>query len=187
VVVKCTSTRVEQVELFRGLFASYGHVYTDEATLARRARQSIGMEVRLNRSFAFLVPKAEALPDWVAETDQTFFGFLAGYIDAEGYIRTYLSTGYRTLQARLEVRSYDTQLLTALTVGLNARGILCPAAQITVLAGYTNRYGVRSNRDLWRFGVSSKESLDRLFTLLDPHIRHPRRRRDMLRAWQVVR
>jgi hypothetical protein len=85
IVVKCTSTRVEQVELFRSLFKRYGHVFTDEATLARRARQSIGMEVRLNRSFAFLVPKADALPDWVAETNQTFFAFLAGYIDAEGY------------------------------------------------------------------------------------------------------
>jgi hypothetical protein len=39
VVVKCTSTRVEQVELFRAIFERYGHVYTDEATLAQRARQ----------------------------------------------------------------------------------------------------------------------------------------------------
>jgi hypothetical protein len=99
VVVKCTSTRVEQVELFRALFERYGHVITDEATLARRARQSIGMEVRLNRSFAFLVPKADALPDWVSRSDEAFFAFLAGYIDAEGYIKVSLPRGYRTPQA----------------------------------------------------------------------------------------
>jgi hypothetical protein len=178
--VKCTSTRVEQVELFRAIFERYGHVYTDEATLARRARQSIGMEVRLNRTFAFLVPKADALPDWVAETDQTFFAFLAGYIDAEGYIRTYLPRGYRTRQVQLEVRSYDMHLLTALAAGLNARGISCRAATLTVRSGYVNGYGVRSNCDLWRFGVSSKSSLDRLFAMLDPHLRHGRRRSDML-------
>ncbi len=123
IVVKCTSTRVEQVELFRTLFDRYGHVYTDEATLARRARQSIGMEVRLNRSFAFLLPKADALPDWVSQSDEAFFAFLAGYIDAEGYIRVSLPHGYRTPQARLEVRTYDANLLHALATGLRERAI----------------------------------------------------------------
>jgi hypothetical protein len=84
------------------------------------------------------------------------------------------------------VRSYDAQLLTALARELNTRGINCPAATLTVLGGDVNGRGVRSNRDLWRFGVSSKSSLNRLFALLDPHLRHGRRRRDMLRAWAVV-
>ena len=62
ITVKCTSTRTEQVELFRQLFERYGHVYTDEATLARRKRQSIGMSVALNRTFDFLLPKQDAVP-----------------------------------------------------------------------------------------------------------------------------
>jgi hypothetical protein len=45
VVIKCTSTRPEQIELFKLLFAPYGHVYTDEATMGRRRRQTIGMSV----------------------------------------------------------------------------------------------------------------------------------------------
>src|SRR5207247_5680529 len=112
IVVKCTSTRAEQVELFRELFEPYGHVYTDEATLSRRKRQSIGMIARLNRTFDFLLPKQDQLPEWVRESDATFFAFFAGYLDAEGYFHTYLRKGYRTPTTCLEVRSYDAMLLT---------------------------------------------------------------------------
>src|SRR6266446_8923018 len=65
IVVKCTSTRSEQIVLFRQLFEPYSHVYTDEATIARRKRQSIGMMARLNRTFDFLLPKQDAVPEWI--------------------------------------------------------------------------------------------------------------------------
>ncbi len=126
------------------------------------------------------------MPDWVAERHQTFFAFLAGYIDAEGYIKVCLPHGYRTPQARLEVRSYDANLLQALASGLNARNIPCSLARIRVRAVYENCYGVRSNRVLWGFGVSRKESLAQLFGKLDPYLRHGRRRRGMLKAWALV-
>ena len=57
ILIKCTTTRQEQIELFRELFEGYGHVYTDEAHLAGRARQSIAMEARLNLTFEFLLKK----------------------------------------------------------------------------------------------------------------------------------
>jgi transposase-like protein len=187
VVVKCTSTRSEQVDLFRELFERYGHVYTDEATLGRRQRQSIGLSVALNLSFEFLLPKQDAVPEWVLKgSDDVFFAFLAGYIDAEGYFHTYYQAHYQTPLACLEVRSYDATLLTRLGAGLNARGIGCAPARLRVRAGYTNGYGVRSNRDLWGLGVHRGESLRRLFEHIDPHLRHAKRRRDMIRAWNVV-
>jgi hypothetical protein len=186
IVVKCTSTRSEQVTLFRELFSPYGHVYTDEATVERRERKSIGMEARLNRTFDFLLPKQDHVPDWVTTSDETFFAFFSGYIDAEGYVRTYLPPGYRTLQVRLEIRSYDAQLLDQLSSGLNQRGIACPVAKVRVAAGYVNRYGVRSNGTLWGLGVSRKDSLRTLFEQIDPYLRHPRRRQDMLTAWNVL-
>src|SRR5258708_20300317 len=62
IVVKCTSTRREQVELFRDLFGKYGHVYSDEPTKGHRKRQSIGMEVRLNTTFSSLLPNQHPLP-----------------------------------------------------------------------------------------------------------------------------
>src|SRR4029078_8451083 len=93
IVVKCTSTRSEQVELFRLLFETYGHVFTDEATLARRRRQSIGMMARINRTFDFLLPKQDLLPEWVRDSEETLFAYFAGYVDAEGYFRTYSPAG----------------------------------------------------------------------------------------------
>jgi hypothetical protein len=73
VVVKCTSTRTEQVALFTQLFEPYGHVYTDEATMAGRLRQSVGMQVFLNRSLEFLLPKEDRVPEWILAEDEAFF------------------------------------------------------------------------------------------------------------------
>jgi hypothetical protein len=180
IVVKCTSTRTEQGEL---LFERYGHVYTDEATLARRQRQSIGMSVALNLTFDFLLPKQDAVPEWVLNgSDEMFFAFFAGYVDAEGYFRAYFVQNQPKPLACLEVRSYDSVLLSQLGNELCRRGITCPPARLRVKAGYTNREGVRSNRDLWGLGIHRKESLRRLATRIDPYLRHSRRRRDMLTA-----
>jgi hypothetical protein len=186
IVVKCTSTRSEQIVLFRQLFEAYGHVYTDEATIARRKRQSIGMIARLNKTFEFLLPKQDAVPEWVLATDETFFAFFAGYIDAEGYFHTYFVHNQPKPIACLEIRSYDVVLLTQLGEGLCERGIACPAARRRVSAGYINRAGVRSNRDLWGLGVHRKESLRQLFTKIEPHLHHARRRRDMFTALSYV-
>jgi hypothetical protein len=187
IVVKCTSTRTEQVELFRLLFDRYGHVYTDEGTLARRKRQSIGMSVALNLSFEFLLFKEDYVPEWVLHgTDDCFFAFLAGYIDAEGYICTYLPRGYKTPQARIEVRTYEGNLLSQLAEELNARGISCPPARVRVPAGYVNGRGIRSNGVQWGLAVCTKDSLRILFENLDPHLRHRKRRIDMIRAWQTA-
>jgi hypothetical protein len=180
IVIKCTSTRGEQIALFRMLFERYGHVFTDEATVTRRQRQSIGMIARLNMTFDFLLPKQDSVPTWILASDEPFFAFLAGYIDAEGYFRTYVTPKQPKPRARLEVRSYDSVLLAQLGNGLNARGIICTPARLRVRAGYTNRYGVRSNRDLWGLGVHRRDALQRLITLIEPHLKHPRRRRDML-------
>jgi transposase-like protein len=57
---------------------------------------------------------------------------------------------------------------------------------LRVTAGYVNRAGVRSNGVLWGFGLSRKGSLQLLFEKIDPYLRHPRRRRDMMRAWKVI-
>jgi hypothetical protein len=186
IVVKCTSTRAEQIDLFRLVFGPYGHVYTDEAGLSGRKRQSIGMEVRLDMSFAFLLPKQDAVPDWILASDETFFAFFGGYVDAEGYFHKYYLRKQPKPLARLEIRSYDSTLLTQLGEGLNARGILCAPARLRVRAGYTNKYGVRSNRDLWGLGVHRRDSLRALIARLDAYIRHARRRRDMLAVLEVA-
>lgn len=186
ILVKCTTTRDEQIELFRALFAGYGHVYTDEASLATRRRQSIAMEARLNLTFDFLLEKHKTVPLWILESDEPFFAFLADYIDAEGYFRTYFKPRQSKPLACLEIRSYDSVLLAKLGDGLNARGILCAPACLRVRAGYTNRDGARSNGDLWGLGVHRRDSLRHLITRLNPYAQHGRRRRHMAGVLKTV-
>jgi hypothetical protein len=126
------------------------------------------------------------VPSWVLGADNTFFAFFAGYLDAEGYIRTYLPPGYKTLQSQLEVRSYDALILSTLGDELNKRAIRCAPARVRVMAGYQNGQGVVSNGDLWGLGISRKVSLIRLFEQIAPYLRHGRRRRDMMRAWETL-
>jgi hypothetical protein len=140
------------------------------------------MMARLNRTFDFLLPKQDAVPEWILANDEAFFAFFAGYVDAEGYFRAYITHNQPKPLARLEIRSYDLVLLTQLGNGLCERGIECPPARLRVLAGYTNRAGVRSNRDLWGLGIHRKESLRRLFVKIEPYLKHARRRRDMYTA-----
>jgi hypothetical protein len=63
---------------------------------------------------------------------------------------------------------------------------VCPPARLRVQAGYVNKYGVRSNRPLWGLGVCRQASLLAVFGATEPYLRHPRRRRDMLRALQQL-
>jgi hypothetical protein len=189
VVVKCTSTRKEQVDLFRALFEPYGHIYTSEAepTIGSGLRKAVRMQVHLNRSFEFLAPKEDRVPEWVLGDEEAFFAYFAGYFDAEGYVQTRLPKGYHTPQVRVEVRSYEWRVLQQLAQVLNRCGIACPEPVIRVAAGYTNKYGVRSNGALWGLAVCRSASLHRLFQRIEPYVRHDRRRRDMMRAWEVTR
>ncbi len=63
-----TTTRQEQVKLMRELFSRYGHVYEHRTPDGR-----VFMQVRLNRTFEFLLPKKDCVPDWVLADDEWFF------------------------------------------------------------------------------------------------------------------
>jgi hypothetical protein len=138
------------------------------------------MYARLNRSFEFLLPKADEVPEWILTTGDVFYAFLAGYIDAEGYIKVSLPRGYKTPQVRLEIRATDGNLLRTIATRLHHDGI-------RVVAGYVNKYGVRSTKDLWGLAVCRTDSLLARFARTDRYMRHGRRRRDMLTAWSLLR
>jgi hypothetical protein len=186
VLIKCTSTREEQVALFRSLFEPYGQIYTREAAAAYGRRPSVRMEDRLNRSFDFLLPKGDFVPEWILEVDGAFFAFFAGYLDAEGYVKTRPPHGGRALEVHVEIRSYDRRVLQQLRQGLDRRGIVCPDVRLRVAAGYTNRSGVRSNKDTWGLGIGRTDALLRLFERISPYVRHAKRHEDMNRAWAVI-
>ena len=132
-----TTTRQEQVKLMHDLFDRYGHVYEHH-----RPDKKVFMQVRLNDSFSFLIPKEDRIPDWVLTDTEWFFAFLAGYIDADGSIRT-----ASPRSARLDIQTYDQGILHGLWKGITNASIHCAHPRVVVQAGWTNSVGIVQRQD----------------------------------------
>lgn len=178
--VRCGTSRPAQVDLIRGLFEPYGHVHTRRGTIGETQ-----VECHLDLSFRFLLEKEDRVPGWVMEDDECFWAFLAGYMDAEGYIGLNRQRGRE--QARVEIASCDEGVLRGLWAGLNARDVRCPQIYLKTRAGTVDRRGQRYNYDFYRLCISRKASLDRLFRGIDPYLKHADKRTAMSEAWANVR
>ncbi len=116
------------------------------------------------------------------ENDTCFWAFLAGYLDAEGYI------GIDRNRARFQVTSHDVIILNELRAGLVARGILCPPVRLHLPKGAPikkGRYYTKS--DSYCLSVNRRVSLDKLFEQVEPHLKHAKRRTDMMMAWETIK
>jgi transposase-like protein len=149
------STHVEQIGLFYALFSPYGHVqisplYADGKCIAH---------CDLNMTFGFLLPKVDAIPDWILRSawnddEQPFLAFLAGYTDAEG------SFGVADkCHARFRLASYDAKILQQARAILNDRlNIACQPVRVSAPRG-TDKRGVTHHGDIWCLGIYRKSSL----------------------------
>jgi len=176
--IECSTTQPKQLELFRNLFEKYGHIHTYEFT-------GFGKETRigcnLNRSFDFLLDRRKTIDTCILENEEYFFAFLAGYVDAEGYISTALH------QAGLVIGCCDKLILQQAWKKLNALGIPCPKPRLSQKRGYvTAAKPLPYRKDYWVFGVYSKESLLKLFNKLFPYLRHENKLSDMRQALKNI-
>ena len=171
IVVQCGSTRPEQVELFKNLFASYGHVWIGNPD----KRGAVQMAVYLNMTFAFLLDLEDAIPDWILGDDETFLAFLAGYVDAEGHV----GTGAKAL---CRIASYDKNILHQSHAVLLKLGVACPPPWIETPAGYVTADGYSYRQDYWCLNIAAKSSLLLFLDLIDPYLKHAGRRQDMEKA-----
>lgn len=183
--VTCSTSKTEQLDLLHTLFASYGYVNVNP--------DSKGVYhglCWLNTSFDFLIPKRDRIPAWILRAlqdsdPQPFVAFLAGYIDAEGYFHVQ-SNGKN---AYLQLASYDVTILRQMQMILNDRiGIRCPPIRIAKPKGTPIKGAPYvSNNDLWCLSINRKASLARLCELLEPHLKHAKRRTDMHAVWANVK
>jgi hypothetical protein len=65
-------------------------------------------------------------------------------------------------------------------------GVACPPPCLTAPRGTNISGKYKSRHDRWTFGVYRKASLHRLCELLEPHLRHAKRRTDMYAVWANV-
>jgi hypothetical protein len=81
--VEAGSSQLIFLKMFKKIFSRYSVVKVYE-TKSKITEKSFKVYCYLDSSFDFLIKKLEEIPEWIMKTDEYFFSFLAGYIDAEG-------------------------------------------------------------------------------------------------------
>lgn len=168
--ISTSSAKLEQIQLMEQLFSHYGHVWKSKPD----KNKAISVVCYVNRSFSFLLPKKDLIEPWILKNQKYFASFLAGYIDAEGTFYITNKNG-----AAFEIQSQDKEIIWQINKRLNKLGVLCRPPDISWPAGKIDRRGKISHRDVWRFRVHRKDSLLKLINLIDPYLRHAKRRRKM--------
>ncbi len=171
------TTRQAQIDLFHGLFSPYGHLYLSQPD----TRQATHMAAHLNFSFRFLLDREDSVPEWVLADEEAFFGFLAGYTDAEGHIGHYGE--YATY---FKIDTYDKNIIHTCATTLQAYGISTSTPCITAHQNSVHKNGHRYHQDMWRLHVSAKAALQTLFGRLQPYLRHATRIQQMQAALEHI-
>lgn len=168
------STIPDQIQLITDLFEPYGHVY-----ICIKKNGESGIHCYVNRSFEFLLPKEDAVPTWVQDSPQASVAFAAGYIDAEGsfFIYSSCNTGH------FSIGSYDANILKWMYNWLNAQDIRAKL-YMAGRAGQVRPSGRSYKKDYWSLRVNCKDSLLKLIALLEPYLKHAKRRAAMERVKQ---
>ncbi len=174
--VSSRTTRAEQAELFRGVFGKYGYAYVKEPSKDGQYT----LLCRLNRSFSFLLPKVDDVPEWVRNSNECSAAFAAGYADAEGSFYTfhYKCKARDEWRSGFNIASQDSNIITWFHQWLSSIGATCPAPVADQRPNYA--------RTVWLIVVRRKASLLALIEALSPYLRHSKRRADMERVQQNV-
>ncbi len=170
ILVSTTTTKLAQLQLIHDIFHPYGWVDIE----GPRSKGHYGIKCYLNMTFDFLLPKVDRIENWImAEPERYFAPFFAGYLDAEGHF------GVSKGRSCLKVSSCDKAILQQSYTALISLGILIPPPILIRPAGTTDNRGVTNRRDVWRLGSGRRASLLQIIALVDPYLKHAKRRRDM--------
>lgn len=174
--VNTNSSRPEQIQLFEELFSNYGQVWKGKPD----KNGAISARCYLNLSFSFLLDQKHSVELWILNNQDYFASYLAGYIDAEGTFC--LCDG----DAVFSIRSQDKEIIRRIYSKLNKLSMLCKPPYLVWRAG-DKKKGIKSNRDVWALFIHRKDALLKLIKLIDPFLRHAKRRRDMITVKQNIK
>ncbi len=183
VVVACPTTRQEQIDLIQSLFSPYGNVYIGKMD----SKGQRAVEVRLNLSFDFLLPKQDVVPLWIQQDSACSAAFAAGYIDAEGSFYTWMNAERQRECAGFTLESQDKNIVCWLYGWFVSSGVICCSPpKVKNKAGEKCSRGYTYHKDIWAIVVRRIDALSQLVEVLGPHLRHSKRRADMERVRQNV-
>ncbi|MFH0973535.1 MAG: LAGLIDADG family homing endonuclease [Candidatus Micrarchaeota archaeon] len=175
VVVQCTSTKKEQIDLIQSLFENYGYCGISKGIKGNRT-----ISCYLNLSFNFLLKHEDEIEPWILNDDAAFASFLAGYIDAEGHFG--VSNGF----AVFSLGSYDKNILTQSANKLRKLGVEIGEPVKSVEGGFIDKRGVATNKDVWVLRTRKMKTLLQLIAFIKPCTKHAKRRKDTLMAEKNV-
>lgn len=183
VCVRCSTTTPEQIQLIKDILSRYSQVCIRKSRILK-GRQVFDVNCYLDNTFNFLLPKDDEIQKWILSNPPFFFAFLAGYIDAEGYIFVRLYKKSKTPTAGFQVQSYDKNILYQVWLKLRKLNIICPKPILAKPKGYESKLGFRNKKDMWRLSVNRKDALFKLLNSIKPYIKHGKRKQDLHQALQ---
>ncbi len=163
VCVQTSTTINEQVELLKEIFEKYSNV-----SIKMYGDGAFHIQVRLNKTFEFLLPKEDLIEDWILKNDKYFISFLAGYTDAEGNIQRYGDL------LRFRIRTYDKNILYQMHKKLTEINI----HSIHRLESRAGKYN--QNHDCWSLSINKQEDIRKLSKLILPNLKHAKRRHNLV-------
>lgn len=166
--VRCSTTHMAQTKLIKGLFAPYTTPHTWKAK-----RGTTEIVCLVNKSFDFLLPKEDKIPQWILNKKDTFWSFFAGYTDAEGcfYLRK-PAKNRKVWGSGFEIQSQQKGIITSLWKSMPLNKIISPSPRISRKAGSIDKRGIKNNKDMWRFSINRKESLNNFIDFIYPYLKH---------------
>lgn len=178
VQVRCSTTKEAQVALITSLFDKYGNVHIWKAK-----RGTIEITVLLNKSFKFLLPKEDAIEDWILKKEKYFLSFVAGYADAEGsyYLRKPYYKFAKTGWGVFEISSFDGIILHSVQNQLKLSGIESSFNK-SRSEGHIDKRGIRTNSDVWRLSIVRKQTLWNFIKLIEPYHKHTDKLNDLTKV-----
>ncbi|PKO24075.1 MAG: hypothetical protein CVU38_00370 [Chloroflexi bacterium HGW-Chloroflexi-1] len=82
--------------------------------------------------------------------------------------------------------SCDKNILHQIYHALLGFDVECPPPRIHSPAGYANKYDIRYNKDYWELKIGAKHALMRFCELIEPYLKHAKRRYDMNRTRENI-
>lgn len=159
ICVASGSTIPEQINLIKRLFEKYGKIWTQNTKDGK-----INIQINLNLSFDFLLTKE--VPNWILEDKNSFFSFLAGFTDAEGWI------GISKNMACYSLGNCDKDLLELIRNNLIKFGIGNRPLSVDKRKGKPTTGGYFFSADYYQLRINRKSDLFELFSKIKPYIKH---------------
>jgi DNA-directed RNA polymerase subunit M/transcription elongation factor TFIIS len=170
VQVEMTSTKQEQLKMFRTIFEKYAKVksYEKKGGYTDKTNKIYSF---LDKSFNFLVKKPSSIPDWIIEDKELFFFFLAGYCDSESsWIMTqHKKYGGKYRDLIFSLGTCDKRVLEQIHKKLKELGFSSHLYMVRKKGIYGERV---CNLNLYRVMMANRKSVIKLAETLLPISKH---------------